>query len=121
MVITTPEALTASVVRILGVRWRGRCLLQPKLERQPGCSCQRVGTRRTSIPPPDSVLDLPAADLAQGGEPVQQLGGGFGWGRVSWRRWPAGAPPLRVGAAQGENCAAGEHPDDADEESPCSL
>ena len=68
----------------------------------------------------DWVLDLPAADLALGGEPVQQpgraaagvvsAGGGGELGRSHC-----------VGGAHGENYAAGGHPDDANEESPCSF
>lgn len=68
----------------------------------------------------DWVLDLPAADLALGGEPVQQpgraaagvvsAGGGGELGRSHC-----------VGGAHGENYAAGRHPDDANEESPCSF
>ena len=52
----------------------------------------------------DWVLDLPAADLAQGGEPVQQPGGGCGWGGVSRRWWPSGAPPLCWCRAGRERC-----------------
>ncbi len=45
--------------------------------------------------------------------------GGSGWG-ISWRCGHLGCGN-GVGGSDGENCAAGEHPDDAGEESPCGF